>query len=506
MRRNRFFPVGRGTLSPRSLRSQLLSRSLLVLALLLALIGSVQYVVVKNFLYRNQAETLMSQIRGIPDFFLFGGELPAWAERIGGVPASPKEGERRPVLFLPDTSLALISSSSEVISRSDGSGLPAPRLSEAEYAAVRNQPRNLRKDAYKVVRDPNGMEQLVVFRPADGPQRRGTLIQMGIATAHLKAIALRQLTIFMVLSLIALGGGLMLYLSVLRKTLKPLHQMIGTVRELDAGNLDRRFPASLGQSEIDRLAVSFNGMLERLQTSFATEREAKEQMRRFIADASHELRTPLTSIHGFLEVLLRGAADKPEQLNAALSSMLGEARRMKKLVEDLLTLAKLDRAPVLSRSEIRLDALVAEMEPHLRMLADGRSVVFRLAPEMTVTADSDKIKQVVLNLFHNAVQHTDPAKGRITVTLSRVTEHEALLCVQDNGPGIPAEHLPHVFERFYRSDASRTRKQGGAGLGLAISQAIVAAHGGRISAHSAPGGGAAFEVRLPAAAADAAAR
>ncbi|WP_334075484.1 MULTISPECIES: sensor histidine kinase [Paenibacillus] len=501
MKPGRFLPSFRGALFPRSLRSQLLSRSLLILALLLALIGSVQYVVVKNFLYRNQAESLMSQIRAIPDFFLFGSEPPSWLERPVNGSASPKEGERRPVLFLPDTSLALVSSDSEVISRSDEAGLPAPRLSEAEYASIRDQPRRLLKDAYKVVRDPNGTEQLIVFRPAEGPQGRGSLIQMGIATSHLKAIALRQLIIFMVLSLIALGGGLMLYLSVLRKTLRPLDQMIGTVRELDAGNLDRRFPASLGQSEIDRLAVSFNGMLERLQTSFATEREAKEQMRRFIADASHELRTPLTSIHGFLEVLLRGGADKPEQLGTALSSMLGEARRMKKLVEDLLMLAKLDRTPVASRSEFRLDALVAEMEPHLRMLADGRSVEFRLAPDLAAMADSDKLKQVVLNLFHNAVQHTDPAKGRITVTLSRVTEQEALLRVQDNGPGIPAEHLPHVFERFYRSDAARTRKQGGAGLGLAISQAIVAAHGGRISAHSAPGGGAAFEVRLPAIAA-----
>ncbi|MEC0141530.1 ATP-binding protein, partial [Paenibacillus macerans] len=214
-------------------------------------------------------------------------------------------------------------------------------------------------------------------------------------------------------------------------------------------------------------------------------------------DASHELRTPLTSIHGFLEVLLRGAADRPEQLHAALNSMLGESGRMKKLVEDLLTLAKLDRTPVVQRTQVLLDELIREMEPHLRMLAEDREVRFALHPGLAAMCDNDKIKQVVLNLFHNAVQHTDRQTGRIAVTLT----HEpgrALLQVKDNGPGIAKEHLPHVFERFYRSDASRTRKQGGAGLGLAISQSIVEAHGGQISAASELGAGATFTVVLPA--------
>ncbi|WP_410772219.1 sensor histidine kinase [Fontibacillus sp. BL9] len=509
----------RRLISPRSLRSQLLSRSLFILALLLLLIGTVQFVVMKNFLYSNQAETLLSQIRSLPKELLMNDNaLPSRRERnenmapeLPGTPenpvspgtpdlteAPPDTGERGPFLFLPDTSLALVRKEEGFISRSNESGLPAPRLTDEEYDAIREQWENKKTGAYKIAHDENGNEQLLVFRPAEGPWGWDSLIQMGIATAPLKAIALRQLSIFIILSLLALGGGLMLYLPALRKTLNPLNQMVSTVKELDAGKLDQRFPAALGQSEIDRLAESFNGMLERLQTSFETEREAKEQMRRFIADASHELRTPLTSIHGFLEVLLRGAADKPEQLDAALNSMLGEAKRMKKLVEDLLILAKLDRTPVVSRSEARLDTLVEEMEPHLRMLAGDRTLTFNLTPEIKGMVDCDKIKQVILNLFHNAVQHTDPVKGKITVSLSSLPQNLALLSVQDNGPGIPAEHLPHVFERFYRSDASRTRKQGGAGLGLAISQSIIEAHRGRIDVLSNPGEGATFEVRLPA--------
>ncbi|WP_435922492.1 sensor histidine kinase [Paenibacillus sp. DYY-L-2] len=487
---------------PRSLRTQLLSRSLFILALLLLLIGGVQFFVMENFLYSNQAESLLSQVRSLPKSLMAGedGAFPGSDGPAGNIslPQAPGVGERRPFFFLPDTSLAVISQEQGFNNLSVESGLPSPRLTDQQYEDIRKHWRRENARAYKIASDENGTEQLLVFMIGDGPQGRDRMIQMGVSTAPLQAVALRQLLIFIVLSLLALGGGLMFYLPVLRKTLNPLNQMVRTVEELDAGNLDRRVPSSVGQSEIDRLAVSFNGMLERLQTSFETEREAKERMRRFIADASHELRTPLTSIHGFLEVLLRGAADKPEQLDAALNSMLGEAKRMKKLVEDLLMLAKLDRTPVASRSETGLDTLVEEMEPHLRMLAGDRTVTFRITPEIKAMVDSDKIKQVMLNLFHNAVQHTDPVSGEITVALLSPEPKVALLSVRDNGPGISQEHLPHVFERFYRSDASRTRKQGGAGLGLAISQSIVEAHRGRIEVRSTPGAGATFEVRLPA--------
>lgn len=495
----------RNLLAPNSLRFQLLSRSLFILAALLILIGAFQYVIIKDFLYKNQAESMVSQMRGpLKDMFARAGQPPErWGMDNPGPNSvsSDANGEHPPVLFLPDSSLAIINSENGFIDLNGDSGMTAPRLSDQEYASLLEfKPSHRGPEGYRVMEDKDGNEQLVVFRSVGLPGDMGEqywLVQMGTYTAPLREVVIRQLLTFAALSFLALAGGLALYLTILRRSLTPLNQMVKTVEDTNAGNLDNRFPAESGQSEIDRLAVSFNGMMERLEASFEAEREAKEQMRRFVADASHELRTPLTSIHGFLEVLLRGAAGRPEQLNTALNSMLGESKRMKKLVEDLLTLAKLDRTPVAQRTLVNLDEVIAEMEPHLRILAGEREVRFVLYPMLQAMCDNDKIKQVVLNLFHNAVQHTDPQQGKITVSLS-TKPGKALLEVQDNGPGIAEEHLPHVFERFYRSDAARTRKQGGAGLGLAISQSIVEAHGGQISVTSKPGAGTTFTVVLPA--------
>lgn len=482
--------------APRSLRYQLLTRSLFILAALLVLIGALQYVLMKNFLYQNKAETMAAQMRTFPrDMLTRPNLLP---DRTVGENAPGNRPEtsrsRGPVLFLPDTSLAYIDHDGGFTDLTKENGALSPRLSDEEYHSMQEQDHRGRI-AYRVVRNEEGTEQLIVFRSIGGQD--GGVLQMGTGTSPIQDVVIRQLLTFVALAFFALAGGLALYLPVLRRTLNPLHKMVRSVERTDAGNLAERFPAGQGQLEIDRLAESFNNMLERLETSFEAEREAKEQMRRFIADASHELRTPLTSIHGFLEVLLRGAADRPEQLYPALKSMHGESQRIKKLVEDLLTLAKLDRSPQLQLKETQLDGLIQEMEPHLRMLAGSRAVHFDLTAGIRGVYDSDKIKQVILNLFHNAVQHTDPEQGVITVVLSPY-RNQAVLQICDNGSGITEEHLPHVFERFYRSDASRTRKYGGAGLGLSITKSIVEAHEGTISVESPPGEGCTFSVRLPA--------
>ena len=307
---------------------------------------------------------------------------------------------------------------------------------------------------------------------------------------------IRQMLTFFVLALIAMLVGLFCFLPTLKKTLVPLFNMVDTAEQIDAGNLARRFPTQQGQTEIDRLAESFNGMLERLEASFKAERETKEQMRRFIADASHELRTPLTSIHGFLEVLLRGAVNQPDQLNKALKSMHSESERLNKLVRDLLFQAKLDRTPYIHLIEGLLDTVIREMEPQLRILAGNRKLDLQIEPNMKCKYDTDKMKQVILNLFHNAVQYTDPETGCIVISLLP-KNNGVQLSIQDNGPGISKNHLSRIFDRFYRIDSSRARKYGGAGLGLSITKSIVDAHGGTIGVESREGEGSSFHIWLP---------
>ncbi|MCZ8522111.1 MULTISPECIES: sensor histidine kinase [Paenibacillus] len=518
-----------------SLRIQLLSRSLLILAVLLILIGLFQYVVMKNFIYKNKAETMQRQVMSIPRDLLQGdaqqdrmpqggtgqgsgmpgeagvgvgqsgeaGQADGQQDNAGqisgqtspGTGGNPQGGRRQPWVF-PDSAIVHVGAEGQftVLSKWPGSGEP-PQLDAAIYTDAMKR-KGLGTN-YRVAADSAGVEQLVVLQSVpSGPGRTEGLMQISTPTGPMKEVLIRQLLTFLLLSVLAMAFGLLGFLPVLRRTLVPLNNMVGTVEQIDAGNLATRFPAYQGQHEIDRLAESFNGMLERLETSFEAEKELQEGMRRFVADASHELRTPLTSIHGFLEVLLRGAAQQPEQLDKALRSMHGESARMNKLVNDLLQLAKLDRTPHIELKEGSLDRVVREMEPQLRLLAGARQLELVLEPELRSAYDADKMKQVILNLFHNAVQHTVEEQGRIRI-IAESSQEGVHLSVEDNGPGIAAEHLPLLFDRFYRSDSSRTRKYGGAGLGLAITKSIVDAHGGTIAVFSVEGEGSTFKVTLP---------
>ncbi len=481
-----------------------MSRSLFFLAIILLFIGIFQYVFMKEFIFASTASSIKSQMLTLP--------REAWAQMILHSDINPdantdssagvvipgrtqgNDSNRLPFVLLDSTiSFVDLNGNLSVLNNNSLKGGTPPHLEIQDYQAALQLQKRM---DYKVVNSSDGDEKLVVLHPLESRGYTIGLIQVSLSTKSLKAVLFRQLLIFLLLSLLALIGGLIAFGAVLKKTLVPLSNIVDTVEQIDAGNLAERLPAEQGQMEIDRLAVSFNGMLERLESSFEAEKEAKEQMRRFVADASHELRTPLTSIHGFLEVLLRGAMNQPDKLHKSLKSMYAESERMKKLVQDLLLLAKLDRSPNLELVERELDGLILEMESQLRMLAGDREVEFELAPEIRTRFDVDKMKQVILNLFHNAVQHTDSAKGKIKVSLKHVNEGIEL-AVKDNGVGISEEHIPHLFERFYRSDSSRTRRYGGAGLGLAITQSLVELHGGSIRVESRVGEGSTFVVWIP---------
>ncbi|MBC6971818.1 HAMP domain-containing protein [Bacillus sp. Xin] len=484
---------------PRSLRRQLLTRTLFILSLILLSIGLLQYWVMKDFLYKNESETLRAKLMSLPpeiDLLPFDSQ-----NKVENHP----EPNRPKFLFSQDISLAVIGKDGSYEDLARSTGMSSPKLSNEDYTKVLEQISNHKQIEYRVLRNKEGIDQLVVFRPMRGTPAHpnGTLdqtpdhiLQIGTDTAPLRDVLFQQLLTFIVLSGLALVAGLALYLPVLKKTLVPLSNIVNAVKNTNAGNLAERLPTHQGQEEIDRLSETYNGMLERLEASFEYERETKEQMRRFIADASHELRTPLTSIHGFLEVLLRGAADRPEQLYNALNSMHGESKRIIKLVEDLLFLAKMDREPGLHLSETNITNLIRQMEPQLSVLGGNRKIAYDLTEGIKGDYDTDKIKQVILNLFHNAVQHTDPITGKITISLMAM-ENQVELSIHDNGSGIKTENLPYLFDRFYRIDSSRARQYGGAGLGLAITQTIVYAHGGTVVVKSKLGEGTTFFVYLP---------
>jgi two-component system OmpR family sensor kinase len=484
-----------------SLKFQLLSRSLLVMSVLLLLIGVFQYIFMQQFLIKNKAGTIRNQLATLPpNTWQRAGESPDRGQNpfmsrrdTNGGNRSDNTGGEFPRIFVTDLSIALIDSEGAYKQLSSENVTSPMQLTKEEYQELLKSKEKL---IYRIVKDKDGNEQLIVFHQIrERSQGVQGLIQASTSTAPIKDLLLRQLFTFLLLSMTALIVGLLGFLPVLRRTLVPLSNMVDTVKQIDSGNLGERFPAHQGQVEIDRLSTSFNSMLERLEFSFEAEKEAKEQMRRFAADASHELRTPLTSIHGFLEVLLRGAYQQPEQLLKALKSMHGESVRINKLVEDLLLLARLDRTPSFQKSEGLLDEMLHEMEPQLRLLAGDRKVTFTLEPQIRCLYDPDKIKQVILNLFHNAVQHTHPLTGELGLSLAK-TDAGVEIAVHDNGPGIAPEHLPHLFDRFYRIDSSRARRSGGAGLGLSITRSIVELHGGTIEVHSTVGEGSTFKVLL----------
>jgi two-component system OmpR family sensor kinase len=237
-------------------------------------------------------------------------------------------------------------------------------------------------------------------------------------------------------------------------------------------------------------------MLSQIERAFA-EREASEsRLRQFLADASHELRTPLASIRGYAELFRIGAARNGVEREKAMRRIEEESARMGVLVEDLLTLARLDQLPEAVREPVRLDALAADAVADARVAAPGRAIELDSSEPVSALGNPAQLRQVIGNLMRNALVHTPPG----TAVDVRVAAEggEALVEVRDHGHGLPTDDPEELYGRFWRADPGRERGAAGAGLGLSIVAAIVDAHGGRVHADNAPGGGARFQVRLPA--------
>jgi signal transduction histidine kinase len=309
--------------------------------------------------------------------------------------------------------------------------------------------------------------------------------------------ALERLRTYLLAGVI--GGtiaGVVLVLLFTRGVLRSLDRVVDTADAIASGDLHRRLQLPAGRNEVARLGKAFDYMVSRLVA-------ALEAQRRFIADASHELRTPLTSLKGLAEILVIGAhGDDSRVIEQSAQAINGELDRLIHLVTDLLTLSRLNSTsggPAQAARHTRMDicttmsAAVTQMARQAEM--HGVNLRQECAGPLWMVGDAGQIKQVLLNLIDNALRYT-PSGGEVTLTASEA-ELSAMITVQDTGSGIDERDLPHVFERFYRGDVSRTRATGNSGLGLAIVKEIVEAHSGSIEVESALGAGTCFTIMLP---------
>jgi two-component system, OmpR family, sensor kinase len=303
---------------------------------------------------------------------------------------------------------------------------------------------------------------------------------------------------------VLIAAGLLAVLAVaafwlLRRGLRPLERMSQVAGGIAQGDLNVRLSPAEERSEIGRLGLALNGMLERLEDAFARRDRSEAQLRRFVSSASHELRTPLTSIRGYAALLRRGARHNPEDLEKSISRIESEATRMAGLIDDLLLLARLDEQRPQARTRTDLAVIAREAGDDARARDPRRSITVDARGPVVVIGDEPRLRQLVANLLDNAQVHTS-AQVPVRIEVG-VRDHIAVLAVIDTGPGIDLEQAKHVFERFYRgtppgSGDTAPRTQG-SGLGLAIVKTIAEAHGGAATVTSRPGEGSRFEITLP---------
>ena len=354
-------------------------------------------------------------------------------------------------------------------------------------------------DAYDLVTSPNGQRQLVVLLPIVDLQNNTTVavLQVSTPTAPIDS-AVASMRLVLALGIAgALGIAAALTFPLLNTALSPLVAMERASKRIADGALSLRLEVPPAHDEIGRLARSFNAMVAQLEVAFTRQKQ-------FVADVSHELRTPLTALGGGLEMLMLGA-DRGDVAAARrlTRGMYMEVERMRRLVEDLLTLTRLDEGRASLRADpVDVGLLLEDVRDQAEHLAHGQDLTCEVAPDLVpIRADADRLRQVLLNLIDNALQFTPPT-GQIALAARREEPGEVALEVRDTGEGIPAEVLPHVFERFYRGDPARARlgqHGGGSGLGLSIAESLVTAQGGAIAIASAVPGGTTVTLRFPAA-------
>jgi signal transduction histidine kinase len=318
------------------------------------------------------------------------------------------------------------------------------------------------------------------------------ILQMGRSLTtrdqSISALGMNLLIAGIVAIVVAFGLGWVLA----GMSLRPMHRLTQTAQTIGAErDFSRRVEHTGPDDEVGRLAKTLNAMLSELQAAYQQVGQALEMQRSFVADVSHELRTPLTTLNGNVELLRREPPISAEDRSEVLSDMASESKRLIRLVNDLLALARADARRPVQSEPVPIKPIVEEVCRQARLLAPDREIACHAPPDVAAIGQADAIKQVLLILLDNAIRHAD---GPITVT-GDVVEKRVTVSVHDSGPGIESETLPYLFERF--SQGRPAGDDDGTGLGLAIAKALVEAQGGTLTVGSQPGEGSVFSVTLP---------
>jgi heavy metal sensor kinase len=464
-------------MNARSLSFRLVAWYAGVLTAVFVLLGLLTFFFLRHYLEANLLDTQARRARQI------AGTLVAHGRRDGEASmASEVES-----LYSPEVNDRFIR-----ISRADGEVVyvsGAPRSGLFDPARLAPIAGDFLQGATRKERLPGGT-LLVAAVPATGSD--GTLYRVEVGTSGSQAEdTLAQVLLLLAVGLpvavaVAVAGGFVL----VRRALEPVERMALKAEEITQHSLSERLPVVESGDELERLSVSLNHMIARLE-------DAIRGSKQFVADASHELRTPLTVMRAELESLVQNGRLERDT-REALGSVLEEVGRLGEIVESLFSLSRLDAGDAGGGwQRLDLAELAATTAGQMSLLATDKEISLSCdaAAAVAVEGDRARLKQVIVNLLDNAIKYTARG-GRIALSVRREGAW-ALLEVTDDGVGIPSEALPHVFKRFFRVDSSRSREAGGAGLGLSIVKSICSAHGAEIEVLSTTGKGSTFRVRQP---------
>ena len=464
-------------MNARSIRFRLTVWYTGLLAILLLLFGASIYLGLRHYLDQSLNESLRRQARQIGEGFLIdittGGEGYVISEINEHY--APELNNRFVRLTRADGSVLYVSGKPKE-GGFDPSVVPVLNPS-ASQASIREE------------HQPSG-ELLIYTMPFTEREGKRFLVEVGAPYEQVENV-LHGLLLALGLGLpltvvVAISGGYLL----MRRALDPMAEITRSAEQITSSNLSDRLPVAQTGDELERLSVALNRMISRLDESF-------QFIRRFTADASHELRTPLTVLRGELEATVQ-QSDLKAEARETIGSALEETERLSRIVESLLAISRLDAGEAqMERAKLDLTELVIGTTEQMRLLAEDKNITLNCEAngQIYIEGDRARLKQVVVNLVDNSIKYT--SEGGTVRLNAGATKSSAVLIVEDNGVGIPAEAMPHLFERFYRVDKARSRQMGGTGLGLAIVKSIVTAHGGQITLDSTEGLGSRFRVELP---------